>query len=187
MNKKAIIDAYARIRTIDNTIPDDVLDFMKNSAITMLENEDGYEKQIAKGIADLQNKRIALLAKYTDQLNSMKETRSRWQEEKWSDADIQECDRLIERTAEFIRDLKDNLVPDNKAAVEAQQADMRKGIEYLMANYSGRLKELSERMATTKNNGSVNDIQRTERFNTKQSEYLEFIKELKSLLETQPA
>lgn len=36
MNKKMIIDAYCRIRTIDNTIPDDVLDFMKDSALERL-------------------------------------------------------------------------------------------------------------------------------------------------------
>jgi hypothetical protein len=33
MNEKMIRDAWARIRTIDNTIPDDVLDFMKDAAI----------------------------------------------------------------------------------------------------------------------------------------------------------
>lgn len=31
-----IIDAYCRIRTIDQTIPDDVLDFMKDAAIEKL-------------------------------------------------------------------------------------------------------------------------------------------------------
>jgi hypothetical protein len=38
MDKKSIIDAYCRIRTIDNTIPDDVLDFMKDSALAALEH-----------------------------------------------------------------------------------------------------------------------------------------------------
>ena len=36
MEAKDIIDAYTRIRTIDQTIPDDVLDFMKNAAIEAL-------------------------------------------------------------------------------------------------------------------------------------------------------
>lgn len=36
MNKEDIIKAYTRIRTIDNTIPDDVLDFMKESALKQL-------------------------------------------------------------------------------------------------------------------------------------------------------
>ena len=36
MNEKMIRDAYCRIREIDNTIPDDVLDFMKDSAIEKL-------------------------------------------------------------------------------------------------------------------------------------------------------
>lgn len=57
MNKKAIIDAYARIRTIDQTIPDDVLDFMERAALEKIENgqaiplmavEFGY-KQCEKG------------------------------------------------------------------------------------------------------------------------------------------
>lgn len=36
MTEKMIIDAYCRIRTIDNTIPDDVLDFMKDAALEAL-------------------------------------------------------------------------------------------------------------------------------------------------------
>lgn len=34
MESKAIIDAYCRIRTIDNTIPDDVLDYMKEASLS---------------------------------------------------------------------------------------------------------------------------------------------------------
>lgn len=37
MKKEDIINAYCRIRTVDHTIPDDVLDFMKDSAIKELE------------------------------------------------------------------------------------------------------------------------------------------------------
>jgi hypothetical protein len=44
MTEKMIIDAYCRIRTIDNTIPDDVLDFMKNSAIEKLKSNDIVSK-----------------------------------------------------------------------------------------------------------------------------------------------
>ncbi len=36
MTEKAIIDAYCIIRKTNNTIPDDVLDFMKDSAIEKL-------------------------------------------------------------------------------------------------------------------------------------------------------
>lgn len=38
MTEKMIIDAYCRIREIDNSIPDDVLEFMKNSALEKLRN-----------------------------------------------------------------------------------------------------------------------------------------------------
>lgn len=40
MTEKMIIDAYCRIRTINNTIPDDVLDFMKDAAIEKLRKHD---------------------------------------------------------------------------------------------------------------------------------------------------
>ena len=36
MTEKMIRDAYCRIRKIDQTIPDDVLDFMKDAAIEKL-------------------------------------------------------------------------------------------------------------------------------------------------------
>ena len=36
MTEKMIRDAYCRIRTIDQTIPDDVLDFMKDAALEKL-------------------------------------------------------------------------------------------------------------------------------------------------------
>lgn len=38
MKREDIINAYCRIRTIDHTIPDDVLDFMKNSALEKLDS-----------------------------------------------------------------------------------------------------------------------------------------------------
>lgn len=41
MTEKDIIDAWAKIRKIDNTIPDDVLDFMKDCAIDRLKGDDG--------------------------------------------------------------------------------------------------------------------------------------------------
>lgn len=40
MKKSDIIEAYCLIRKIDNTIPDEVLDFMKNSALNRLNNLD---------------------------------------------------------------------------------------------------------------------------------------------------
>lgn len=45
-----IIDAYCRMRTIDNTIPDDVLDFMKNAAIEKLEKEGETTQPLVNGV-----------------------------------------------------------------------------------------------------------------------------------------
>ncbi len=41
MEIKDIIEAYYRIRTIDQTIPDEVLDFMKDSAVEKLKEING--------------------------------------------------------------------------------------------------------------------------------------------------
>ena len=49
MTKQDIVSAYVRIRTIDQTIPDDVLDFMKDAAIEKLEQ---IEMKPRKVIAD---------------------------------------------------------------------------------------------------------------------------------------
>ena len=38
MTKQEIIDAYVKIRTTDNTIPDNVLDFMKDCALEKIES-----------------------------------------------------------------------------------------------------------------------------------------------------
>jgi len=43
MTEKMIIDAYCRIRTIDNTIPDDVLDFMKESSLDALKKQNSHK------------------------------------------------------------------------------------------------------------------------------------------------
>jgi hypothetical protein len=51
MTEKMIIDAYCRIRTIDNTIPDDVLDFMKDAAIEKLNSDDTLSDEHIRVVA----------------------------------------------------------------------------------------------------------------------------------------
>jgi hypothetical protein len=43
MKQNEIIDAYCRIRKIDQTIPDEVLDFMKDAAIEKLQLIEDHE------------------------------------------------------------------------------------------------------------------------------------------------
>ena len=43
MKKEDIINAYVRIRKIDNTIPDEVLNFMKDCAIKTIEDDSEYK------------------------------------------------------------------------------------------------------------------------------------------------
>lgn len=50
MTKKMIIDAYCSIRTIDTSIPDDVLDFMKESALKYLAEIEGETLAIENNI-----------------------------------------------------------------------------------------------------------------------------------------
>lgn len=44
MTKEDIIKAYVRIRTIDNSIPDEVLDFMLNAALEILKQSTSTER-----------------------------------------------------------------------------------------------------------------------------------------------
>lgn len=53
MDEKSIRDAYVKIRTIDNTIPDEVLDFMFNCSIRMIRKGCLDEKQ---KLIDFKNK-----------------------------------------------------------------------------------------------------------------------------------
>ena len=46
IDKKAILDAWARIRKIDQTIPDEVLDFMKDSALQRIVEPGIWEKRV---------------------------------------------------------------------------------------------------------------------------------------------
>ena len=70
MTEKMIRDAYCKIRTIDQTIPDDVLDFMKDAAIEKMNGVNknsfladvggsltpfGESIKLLRDLADLQN------------------------------------------------------------------------------------------------------------------------------------
>lgn len=86
MKPQDIIDAYTRIRKIDQTIPDEVLDFMKDEAVEALRKQDlpstldaakemiaTLEKTVAlrdKEIS-LQNKAIEIQNKIIDNYKGM--------------------------------------------------------------------------------------------------------------------
>lgn len=55
MKKQNIIDAYVRIRTIDNTISDDVLDFMKEASIEALDKKEDHTAYYMAEIKSLRN------------------------------------------------------------------------------------------------------------------------------------
>ena len=60
MTEKMIIDAYCKIRTIDHTIPDDVLDFMKDAAIGLvraMQAKPATDEEIENYVKELWNKR----------------------------------------------------------------------------------------------------------------------------------
>lgn len=64
MTENMIIDAYCRIRTIDNTIPDDVLGFMKNAAIEKLRKN--------LNPSDTKQRSIAVLSSNTNDFQAWK-------------------------------------------------------------------------------------------------------------------
>lgn len=47
----------------------------------------------------------AIIDAHTDKLDTMKANRAKWEEEKWTDAEIQECDRMIGILASILSDL----------------------------------------------------------------------------------
>lgn len=64
MKKEMIIDAYCKIRTIDNTIPDDVLDFMKDCAIEKLNTLDNESDVSNIFKNNKENNQVALFMKF---------------------------------------------------------------------------------------------------------------------------
>lgn len=55
---------------------------------------------------EIQLQRVGdIIEKHTQKLNVMKANRAKWEEEKWADAEIQECDRMISLLAEILSDL----------------------------------------------------------------------------------
>ena len=52
-------------------------------------------------MAEIQN----IIDKHTEKLNNMKANRAKWEEEKWTDAQIQECDNMIRLLASILSDL----------------------------------------------------------------------------------
>lgn len=99
MNRKDIVDAWTLIRKENNTIPDHVLDFMKESALETL-NKVSYPTTTVE----------KLVKKHTDRLNTMKENRAE-AVDRSSSAENECFDQLIQFVAEFIRDLKSVPVP----------------------------------------------------------------------------
>lgn len=46
-----------------------------------------------------------IVNKHTLKLNNLKASRAKWEEQKWTDADLQEVDRAIQLLAEILSDL----------------------------------------------------------------------------------
>ena len=59
MTKKQIIDTWAKIRETNNSIPDDVLDFMKDASIEKIESsherKSSWERTDEQILSDLKN------------------------------------------------------------------------------------------------------------------------------------
>ena len=47
---------------------------------------------------------------HTEKLNIMKDNLSRWEEERWTDAEMRECENMIKTLASILRDLNRSLV-----------------------------------------------------------------------------
>lgn len=61
-----------------------------------------------------------IIDKYTNDLNNMKANRAYWEEEKWTDAQIQECDNMIQLLASILSDLNKALRKDKEPEVDTK-------------------------------------------------------------------
>ncbi len=48
---------------------------------------------------------LDIIKRHTEKLDNMKSNRAKWEEEKWTDAECQECDRMIGLLASILSDL----------------------------------------------------------------------------------
>lgn len=106
MKKSDVIDAYCRIRTIDNTIPDDVLDFMKDAAVEKLEKFEKSPINLPKWLSVEEMKVIAdryqnvdgiiyEAGKGNSKLYAVKELFSKARSNGDLNIGLRECDQLI--------------------------------------------------------------------------------------------
>lgn len=51
----------------------------------------------------------AIVKTHTEKLNIMKDNLSRWEEERWTDAEMQECENMIKTLASILSDLNRSL------------------------------------------------------------------------------
>lgn len=47
----------------------------------------------------------AIIKNHTEKLNIMKDNLSRWEEERWTDSEVRECERMITTLASILSDL----------------------------------------------------------------------------------
>lgn len=51
----------------------------------------------------------AIVKTHTEKLNVMKDNLSRWEEERWADAEMRECENMIKTLASILSDLNRSL------------------------------------------------------------------------------
>ena len=85
INKNSIIDAYVHIRKNDCTIPDDVLDFMKDAAINKLEAIDKAKSVIDDAIISvgISNIRALTVVAYRGERMTFEKYREQMRKDLW--------------------------------------------------------------------------------------------------------
>ena len=69
-----------------------------------------------------------IIDKHTEKLNNMKANRAKWEEEKWTDAQIQECDNMIQLLASILSDLNKVMLKDSEVDTKTQKISRIKEI-----------------------------------------------------------
>lgn len=108
-SKLAIIEASLN-GSLDGLELDNTCDVIeKSSVIEMINDLKGLVTQAHTAAKETEESYLHpfrdIIKAHTEKLNTMKLNRSRSEEEKWTDAEIHECDRMIEVLALILSDL----------------------------------------------------------------------------------
>lgn len=144
---KEIINAWARIRNIDQTIPDDVLDFMKDAAIEKINNQ---------FTASPPTVFVAIKEKIENRIKELKEL-----SDKNTGLSLSVCLQIISELESVLKDIeqpKEIVLPEEDGTVGKMKDLLRRAAENLEMEYGEEDELVQDIRIVLKNNKSNSTI-----------------------------